>query len=108
MNLRSSSHKDKEINWELDEIRQMNKRNHQLQRQKEEEEAKRQQDEEAGIHCGDASDDPIPPPKEGMIPDFTNDVHKIMNGVQDMETSDTEKYNKDELRSPVKKTLRFK
>jgi hypothetical protein len=95
MNLRSSSHNDKEINWELDEIRQKNKRNHQLQRQKEEEEAKRQQDEEAGIRCGDASDDPTPPPKEGMIPDFTNDVHKIMNGVRDMETSNTEKYNKD-------------
>ena len=102
MNLRSSGNKDKDMTHELDEIRQMNKRNHQLQHQKEEEEAKLQQDEEAGNRHGD---DPMDPalPAEGTIPNFTSEVHNIMNGVQDMETSDTEKGVDANLRSPVKK-----
>jgi hypothetical protein len=100
---RSFSSKDKDLARELEEIRQMNKRNHQLQRQTEEEESKRQQDEKA-----DAAPEDRPmgsePPREDAISDFTKEVHNIMSGVQDMETSNMEKGNNDDtMRSPVKK-----
>jgi hypothetical protein len=40
---------------------------------------------------------------EDALSNFTNNVHNIMNGVQDMETSDTEKDFEEVLRSPAKK-----
>ncbi len=105
MNLRSSGNKDKDLTHELDEIRQMNKRNHQLQRQQEEEEAKRQQVEEAGTP---SREDPIDsaPSSEDAISNFTSKVHNIMNVVQNMETSDTVNAVDDDIRSPVKKASR--
>jgi hypothetical protein len=101
-NLRSSSNKDKDLTCELDEIWQMNKRDHQLQRQREEEEAKRQQDEEAGTPPADNPVDSAPS-AEDAISNFVSKVHNIMNGVQNMETSNTKKAVDDDIRSPVKK-----
>jgi hypothetical protein len=102
MNLCSSGNKDKDLTRELDEIRQMNKRNHQLQRQWEEEEAKQQQDKEVGTPPGDNPMDSAPS-AEDAISNFVSKVHNIMNGVQNMETSNTEKAVNNDIRSPVKK-----
>jgi hypothetical protein len=101
---RNAKFKDKDLARKLDEIRQLNKKNHQAQRQQEEEEAKRQQDEDAarlttkgpaGVTPENAMDD--------AINNFASKVHNIMNGMQEMETSDTEKANDDDLCSPPKK-----
>jgi hypothetical protein len=102
MNLRSSGNKDKDLTRKLDKIWQMNKQNHQLQRQREEEEAKQQQDKEAGTP---PEDDPVDfaPSAEDAISNFVSKVHNIMNGVQNMETSNTEKAVNDDICLPVKK-----
>ncbi len=102
MNLRSSGNKDKDMTCKLDEIRQMNKRNHQLQRQWEEEEAMRQQDKEAGTPPGDDPVDSALSAEDG-ISNFVSKVHNIMNGVQNMETSNMEKAVNDDICLPVKK-----
>jgi hypothetical protein len=102
MNLRSSGNKDKDLTCKLDKIWQMNKRNHQLQRQREEEEAKRQQDKEAGTPPGDNPVDSAPS-AEDAISNFVSKVHNIMNGVQNMETSNMEKAVNVDICSPVKK-----
>jgi hypothetical protein len=102
MNLCSSGNKDKDLTCKLDKIRQMTKRNHQLQCQQEEEEAKRQQDKEAGTPPGDNPVDSAPS-AEDAISNFVSEVHNIMKGVQNMETSDTEKAVNNDICLPVKK-----
>ncbi len=102
MNLRSSGSKGKDLAQELEEICQMNKKNYQIQRQRKEEEEKRQKDEEASTPVGEDPIDPRPS-TEDTISNFLNDMHNIMNGVQDMETNDTEMDNDEDVRSPVKK-----
>jgi hypothetical protein len=103
---RNAKTKDKDLAGELDEIRQLNKKNHQAQRQQEEEELKRLQDETQnslpGEGNGDKPMDPAPP-SDGTIPDFTSKVHKIMNGLEDMDTSDTGKDGEVDVPSPAKK-----
>jgi hypothetical protein len=102
MMTRNAKIKDKDLARELDEIHQLNKKNHQAQHQREEEEAKRQQDEDAALPPTDASTFPGTT-MEDAINNFASEVHNIMNGVQDMETRDTKKANDDDLCSPPKK-----
>ncbi len=54
----------------------------------------------------DAQDDVPPnplPTMEKTISNFSNEVHDIMNGVQDMETDNAATNNTDDMHSPVKK-----
>jgi hypothetical protein len=95
---RYSKIKDKELARELDKIRQLNKKNHQAQRQQEEEEAKRQQDEAIALATKEA-----PVPTDDALANFASEVRNIMDGVHDMETSDTEPAKDEDLCSPPKK-----
>ena len=98
----NSKFKDKDLARELDEIHQINKKNHQAQRQLEEEEAKHIQDETLPTHPNEA---PMisQAPMDDAINNFASEVRNIMNGVHEMDTSDTEKDNNEELCSPPKK-----
>jgi hypothetical protein len=103
---RNAKGKGKDLEKELEEIRQLNKKNHQAQRQQEEEDSKRLQDDGQGLNLeadNDGKPADLEPFFDKTLLNFTNEVHNIMSGVQDMETSDTEKDNEEELRSPVKK-----
>jgi hypothetical protein len=66
------------------------------------EEARRRQDEEVGTPPGDNPVDSAPS-AEDAISNFVSKVHNIMNGVQNMETSNTEKAVDDDIHSPLKK-----
>ncbi len=55
---------------------------------------------------GDKPMDPTPP-SNGTIPNFTSEVHKIMNGLEDMDTSDMGKDGEVDVRSPAKKRHGF-
>jgi hypothetical protein len=106
MKLRSSGGKAAEMARELDKIHQMNIKNYQMQRQREEEEEKQQKDKEAAERVTDAQDDVPPDPlptMEDTISNFSNEVHDIMNGVQDMETDDAVTDDTDDMCSPLKK-----
>jgi hypothetical protein len=86
---------------ELKEIRQMNKKNHQMQCQKKEEEDKRRQDEEEKKAA--AAEEPSSPARDHTLANFTQSVCGIMEGVQDMETDKPAGVGDDTERSPLKK-----
>jgi hypothetical protein len=83
---------------ELEEIRMLNKKNHQQERQRKEEEEKRKKDEEAVI--GNLENDAIMTEdapgttqegaggEDGL--NFSEDVHNIMNGVEERNTESLE------------------
>jgi hypothetical protein len=81
MKLRSSGGKAAEMARELDEIRQMNKKNYQMQHQREKEVEKRQKDEEAAER-GKIAQNNVPPnplpTMEDTISNFSNKVHKTL------------------------------
>ncbi len=81
----------------------MNKKNYQMQRQREEEEEKRQKDTEAATPAEEEASFDLKMATEDAISNFLNDVHNIMNGVQEMETNDTGVDDDDNIHSPVKK-----
>jgi hypothetical protein len=95
---------------ELEEIRLLNKKNHQQECQRKEEEEKREKDGDAiEILEDDAvmttADVPVTS-QEGKededVLNFSEDVHNIMNGFEKMETEDQKEDAEDE-RSPRKK-----
>jgi hypothetical protein len=99
-----------EMSRELEEIRLLNKRNHQQECQRKEEEEKREKDKDAiKILEVDAvittADVPVTS-QEGTededVLNFSEDVHNIMNSFEEMGTEDREKDAEDE-RSPRKK-----
>jgi hypothetical protein len=102
MRTRNAKIKDKELARELDEIRQINKKNHQAQLQLEEEEAKRRQDKALTLRSEAAPAMPRAP-MDDTINNFASKVRNIMDGVHGMETSNTKNVNKEDLRSPPKK-----
>ena len=93
---------------QLEEIHQMNKKNHQLQRQQQEEEDKQKKEEEEAAQRREedkkaaelANTQSIV--EEPSIADFSRSVREIMEGVQDMDTEKQPQANDGE-RSPFKK-----
>ena len=98
-----------EMSRELEEIRQLNKKNHRQERQMKEEEEKRKKDAEVpksrsnetamAAEVTAASQEGI---EDEDALNFTVNVHKIMNGVEEMETDKQDEEQEDE-RSPMKK-----
>ncbi len=76
-----------------------------MQCQHKEEEEKWQQDEEAAQRMDDTQTLSTTNPQlsmEDAILNFSNEVHSIMNGVQDMESDDAALEDKDDMHSPIK------
>lgn len=110
MQTRSAGRTATAISRELEEIRLLNKKHHQQERQRLEAEEKRQKDEESAAKDSEETsktDEDAPAAlsegtthSEGL--DFTADVHNIMNGLDDLAAGNQEDGDEDE-RSPMKK-----
>jgi hypothetical protein len=77
---------------QLEEIRQINKKNHQMLRQQQEEEDKWKKDEAEAAQRREEHEKAAelakfqPPVEDPTIANFSKNVRGIMDGVQDMET----------------------
>ncbi len=94
---------------QLEEIRQMNKKNHQMQCQKKKEDDKLKKDKEEAVRRrkederAAAAEEPPSTTQEPSIANFSKSMRDIMEGVQVMDTDKQLEDDDDTEHSPLKK-----